>query len=385
MFADIVTFLAVLGCFQCLAGWIAVKCFAGRPPSVPVEDPPVTILKPLCGDEPLLEEALTSCFGQNYPTFQIVFGLRDETDPALAVVRRVQARFPDCNITIVIDATLHGQNRKVSNLINMLPFARYDVLVISDSDLHLAPNYLQGLVGKLENSGAGLVTAAYFGLPPAGLGWQATLGATQITHNFLPGVLLSRVLGRQDCLGSTTMLHRDTLGLIGGLDALVHHLAEDNEMGKRVRDLGLPVRLADTVVGATVPESSIRALWDHEIRWMRTIRVSSPLALIASTLQYPLFWASIACASSGGALWSIAIYGGSWMVRFASVIGINSALRLKTKCVAPTSAAWLLPVRDILSVIEIGASYCIESVTWRGHTVNANWIVADPMGAQAEN
>ena len=271
VFAEIAAFLSVLGCVACLAGWIAVARFAARRPSAPSQYPPVTMLRPLYGEEPLLEEALASCFGQNYPTFQIVFGLRDESDPALAVVQRLQARFPTCDVTIVIVPTLHGQNRKVSNLINMLPYARYDALVISDSDLHLPPEYLEWLVAELEKPGTGLVTSAYCGLPPAELGWQAKLGAMHITHNFLPGVLLSRVMKRQDCLGSTTMLHRNTLDRIGGLGALVHLLAEDNVMGQRVRDLGLSVRLADTVVAATVPESSLRALWDHEVRWMRTI------------------------------------------------------------------------------------------------------------------
>ena len=374
MVADVVAFLSVLGGLLCLAGWVAVVRFAARPSSVPTEHPPVTILKPLYGEEPLLEEALASSCSQAYPTFQIVFGLHDQTDPALAVVHRLQARFPECDIAIVIDPTLHGPNRKVSNLINMLPSARYDVLVISDSDLHLPPNYLERLVAELEKSGTGLVTSAYIGLPPAELGWQAKLGATHITHNFLPGVLLSRVLGRQDCLGSTAMLHRKTLDQTGGLHPLVHLLAEDNVLGRRVSDLGLHIGLADVVVAATVGEPSVRALWHHEIRWTRTIRASAPLALAASTLQYPLFWVAMACALSGGALWSIALCGGSWVVRAAAVRGIDTALRRKVGHLAPAGTAWLLPLRDLLSVMEIGASYWIEDVIWRGHKMDANGI-----------
>lgn len=384
MLADVVAFLSVLGGLLCLAGWVAVVRFATRPSSVPTERPPVTILKPLCGDEPLLEQALASCCSQPYPTFQIVFGLHHQTDPALAVVQRLQVRFPECDIAIVIDPTLHGPNRKVSNLINMLPSARYDVLVISDSDLHLPPNYLERLVAELEKPGTGLVTAAYIGLPPAELGWQAKLGATQITHNFLPGVLLSRVLGRQDCLGSTAMLRRKTLDQTGGLHALVHLLAEDNVLGQRVRDLGLRIGLADVLVAATVGETSLRALWNHEIRWMRTVRASAPLALAASTLQYPIFWAAMACALSGGALWGIAICGGSWALRAASVRGIDTALCRKVGHLAPAATAWLLPFRDLLSVMEIGASYWIEDVIWRGHKIAANGVAEarkiEPLG-----
>ncbi len=132
-----------LGLAQCLAGWILVTRFAAQARTNPAGLRPVTILKPLCGDEPLLDEALASCCCQNYPDFQIVFGVQDKADPALAVAQRLRDRFPRCDIAIVVDDTPHGPNRKVANLINMLPSARYDVLVISDSDLHVMPDYLE--------------------------------------------------------------------------------------------------------------------------------------------------------------------------------------------------------------------------------------------------
>jgi ceramide glucosyltransferase len=372
MVAAVVALLSVIGCLQCIAGWIAVARFAGRPSATPAEYPPVTILKPLYGAEPLLEEALASCCRQAYPTFQIVFGVRDEADPALVVARRLQARFSDCDITIVVDPALYGTNRKVSNLINMLPSARHDLLVISDSDLHLPADYIAQLVAELEKPRTGLVTAAYVGLPPADLGWCAELGATHITHGFLPGVLLSRALGREDCLGSTTMLSRDTLSRIGGLGALVDVLAEDNIMGQRVRDLGLTIGLADTLVAATVPEPSLPALWHHEVRWTRTIRATAPWELAGSTLQYPR------------ALWSVALFGGGWAVRAICMIGIDRAVRRKTERRLSMTAAWLPPIRDILSVVEIGASYGIGRVWWRGHEMSANGLVVNPIVPQLE-
>ena len=126
---------------------------------------PVTVLKPLHGDEPLLEEALASVCRQDYPTWQVVFGVQDPADTALPVVRRLQARFPDCDIAVVVDPTTHGRNRKVANLINMLPAAKHDVLVIADSDVHVAPDWLRRLVAALEAPGVGLVTTIYTGLP----------------------------------------------------------------------------------------------------------------------------------------------------------------------------------------------------------------------------
>jgi ceramide glucosyltransferase len=332
----------------------------------------VTILRPLCGDEPLLEEALVSCCRQAYPDFQIVFGVQNPSDAALAVVERVRVRFPDCDIAVVVDSTLHGQNRKIGNLINMLPSARHQVLVISDSDLQLSPDYLERLLVELEKPGTGLVTALYAGFPPLKQGWSLRLGAAQINHSFLPGVLVSRMLGRQDSLGSTVMLRRDTLEQTGGLGALAHALAEDNVLGKSVRNLGLRVGLADTVTLATVSDTSFPALWLHELRWTRTIRTVAPLSLAASTIQYPLFWALITAVLTGGAYWSVALFVAGWAVRAISAREIDRALQHRTGQPLGRLPVWLLPLRDMLSVAEIGASYWIDDVVWRGHRLDAN-------------
>jgi len=372
LLADATALLSVVASLLCVAGWRAVARFAARPAVAPVRRPPVTVLKPLYGAEPLLEQALASCFAQDYPQFQIVFGLHSAGDPALAVVRRLQARFPDRDVSVVVDPAIYGPNRKVSNLINMLPAARHDVLAISDSDLHVPTDYLDRLVAALEQPGTGLVTALYVGLPPAALGWRAALGATQISHAFLPGVLLSRRLGRQDCLGSTAVLHRDTLQRAGGLGRLNTLLAEDNVLGQCVRALGLAVGLADTVVAATVPEASLPALWRHEIRWARTTRATAPVGLALSALQYPLFWATLTCAP-----WALALAGVCWAIRAACVRGIDATLRRKLPRPLPATAIWLLPLRDILSVVEIAASYCVDEVVWRGHKIDANGVAAE--------
>ena len=359
-----------LGLAQCLAGWILVTRFAAQARTNPAGLRPVTILKPLCGDEPLLEEALASCCCQTYPAFQIVFGVQDRADPALAVAQRLQDRFPRCDITIVVDDTPHGPNRKIANLINMLPSARHDVLVICDSDLHVTPDYLEQLVAALEVPGTGLVTAVFIGLA-ARRGWPAWLGATHISHVFLPGVLLARAMGRQDCLGSTVMLQRQVLEENGGLQPLVTQLAEDNVLGQRVRGLGLAVRLAGIVTAVTVPEASFGALWQHEIRWARTIRGLVPLAHAASTFQHPLFWAMMAFVFSGGARWSVALFAFAWVVRATSAHGIDRTLVPRLGRQAFAAPYWLLPLRDALSVVETIASYWGNEVVWRGHKLTA--------------
>ncbi len=325
----------------------------------------ISILKPLHGDEPLLEQALESFCSQNYPEFQIVFGLQDQGDPAARVLRRVLARYPQLDTKIIVDPTMHGRNRKVGNLLNMLRHARHDILVMSDSDIHVAPDYLRKVVATLALPDTGLVTTLYSGRP-AHAGTVGQLGAAQINHAFLPGVLMARGLGRQACLGATMGLRKATLAAVGGLEALADTLADDAEIGLRVQRLGLQVRLAPTVPATTVPETVLRVLLQHELRWARTTRALAPVQYGLSALQYPLFWAGLTAVLSGGAAWADVMFAVAWVVRFATSRFIDFALRL-----ASQTPIWLLPLRDLLSVSVIFASYGGDEVYWRGHTLSA--------------
>lgn len=358
--------VAAAGLTQTVAGWAAVRRFRVRRPSPSAESPAVTVLKPLHGDEPLLEEALASFCAQDYPRFQIVFGLQDPADPALHVLHRLRARFPDVDMTAVIDPTPHGANRKVANLINMLPFARHGMLVIADSDIHAAPDYLRHLVAALAEPGVGLVTTLYAGLPATGA-VAAQLGAAHINHAFLPGALLARHLGREDCLGATMALRRETLDAIGGLEALAHDLADDAVLGRLVAAQGLSVRLAPTVPGTTVPETRLQELFQHELRWARTIQSLVPVQYALSAVQFPLFWAMLAAGFSGVAQWSLALLGMAWATRALAATGVDRSLKLDA-----AMPIWLLPLRDALSVAVILASYAGDNVEWRGQILSAS-------------
>jgi ceramide glucosyltransferase len=217
-------------------------------------------------------------------------------------------------------------------------------------------------------------------------------------------------MGRQDCLGATMALRRNTLAQIGGLQALVDHLADDQVLGRRVAALGLAVRLAGTVVATTVPETRWRDLWRHELRWARTIRALEPGPYAASILQYPLFWATLTVLLAGGALWSIGMFLVCWAGRALAAVWIDRMLepfltpkrpfgrpplpgwrggaalrphdlRLEdggnlaeaVRGVAFPCPVWLLPLRDIISVGVMLASYAGRRVDWRGHQQ-----IADP-------
>ena len=202
------------------------------------------------------------------------------------------------------------------------------------------------------------------------------LGATQISHIFLPGALLARVFGRRDCLGNTMILRRETLERVGGLPGLVYELADDNVLGQRVRDLGLGVELADIVTAVTVPEGTPASMWHHEIRWARTIRTLAPAAFAASAIQYPIFWGLLTLLLSGGAAWSVGLLGAAWVARAVGVAGLDRILRSCASVRPDPTPPWLLPLRDVLSIIEILASFAGNHVVWRGQAFSTGHRMA---------
>jgi ceramide glucosyltransferase len=250
----------------------------------------------------------------------------------------------------------------------MLPAAKHDLLVIADSDLHCAPDYLQRVVAEFGAGDVGLVTTLYAGLAANG-SLAAAFGASAINHGFLPGALMSRDLGRQDCLGATMALRRETLQAIGGLGALVDHLADDNVLGRLVRERGMRIRIAASVPATTVPETDFAALWRHELRWSRTILSLVPVEFALSSIQFPLFWAVLAWALSGSA-WGCALFLACWAVRALAVRGIDHSLGLVAAGRASPGAAWLLPARDLFSILIILVSYMSDTVEWRGQMMH---------------
>jgi ceramide glucosyltransferase len=368
--ASLAALLAGAGTLVTVAGWRAVLALPEAPPLDDADCPGITVLRPLYRDEPLLAEALLSACRQDYPRFQVVFGVQDPADPALAVVARVRAEMPGCDIALVLDNTADGANRKVANLVNMLPSAKYDVLVIADSDMHADPGYLRAIAAELAVPGTGLVTTLYTGLA-ANTSLPAALAASAITHLFLPGAALARRLGRQDCLGATMALRQQTLAEIGGLRALLDELADDNILGRLVMARGHRVGLAATIPATTVPEMTLRAMLRHELRWARTIRSLGPGAFTLSALQYPLAWAALALALSGGAGWALAVMLAAWAVRAAAAQGSDWELARRKRLPQSNAHPFLLPLRDIISIGVWLAAYTGNRVEWRGRVMRA--------------
>jgi ceramide glucosyltransferase len=356
--------ITLAGFVQAGAGWEAVRRFRRQSAPASVR-PPITVLKPLHGDEPMLEEALASFCAQDYAGLQIVFGVQSADDTAIPVVRRLRQRFPELDMELVVDPTAHGLNRKIANLINMFPSARHNLLVISDSDMHAAPDYLSLVADALAVPGTGLVTTLYTGLP-ARRGLTGQLGASYITQSFAAGALMARGLGRQDCMGATMALTRETLMRIGGFPALSPFVADDAVLGAKVRDLGKRVALAGSVPATTVGEGTFAALFRHELRWARTIRAVEPLGFAVSVIQFPAFWALLTLIMTGGAAWAV----GLWVaaVLWRGVLGMS----IERAMGGAQTPLWLPALRDVLSMAVLLAAYMGDEVAWRGHVLRTD-------------
>jgi ceramide glucosyltransferase len=366
LLAGIAALCAIIGVAQQLLGTLLVQRFISTPVPPPLARPPVSVLKPLCGLEPLTEQALESFFLLDYPDYQLVFGVQNESDPVLPLVAMLRARYPAQDVALVLNATQHGNNRKISNLINMQTAATHELLVISDADIHVPPYFLDRVVAALEAPGVGMVTSLYTALP--GTPAMATaLGANQINYSFLPGALLARRLGRQDCLGVTMALTKTVLAEVGGLQAVANNLADDQVLGRLVIARGHKLTLAQLVPATTVPEADFEALFRHELRWARTIRALVPIPYAASVLQISLLWSALAILFSGGALWSWLLLLGVLTARVLTARRIDAALRLP-----PSSGPWLFLLRDSLSTLIYIASFTGSRVDWRGQMMQAD-------------
>jgi ceramide glucosyltransferase len=338
--------------------------------------PDVTILKPLHQGEPDLSRNLETFFAQKYDgKVQIVFGVHDESDPAVAVVRALQARYPHLDTAIVADTALYGANAKVSNLINMLPLARHDTLVLSDSDIAVTPNWLSQVTEALARPGVGIVTCLYTGEPAndAHRLWSA-LAAMGTSYTFLPNAVLGTSLGlAAPCFGSTIALRRQTLDEVGGFTAFADHLADDYEMGRAVRARGYTLAIPAMGVGHTAAEGSALDLLRHELRWTRTIRLVNPAGYLGSFVTHGFAFALMAAALLDFNTISLAILALALMSRMFLKHRIDG---LFGTYAGPYG---LMPLRDLLSFAVFVVSLFGETVHWRG-----THFAVEPSGAMSQ-
>ena len=352
---------AVLGCvYALLAAYAARRFVASAPAARTTSYPAVTILKPLYGAEPNLSANLARFCVQDYPgPVQIVFGVSDRADPAIAVVREIAAAFPDRDLKLVINSRRHGSNRKISNLINMAAEASHDVLVISDSDIVVDADYLKNVAESLQRPDVGIVTCLYRGVASRGI-W-ARLGAAAIDYHFLPSVLVGVMFGlAAPCFGSTIAIRKQTLAAIGGLESVADQLADDYALGAAVRRAGWGVAIPAYVVGHECAQRSASELLRHEVRWARTIRSVDAAGFAGTVITHA--WPLALLGSLLGGMTPLALLVPVALVsRAALQVELDRVFHLRD------GFYWGGAPRDLVSFAVFVASFFGRNVEWRGH------------------
>ena len=354
---------AAFGCLYTAVAAVLTLRF-GREDDVPSAESrpspvPVTVLMPLCGDEPGLDSRLRALCAQDYPApVQILCAVHDAKDPAIAVVAKVAADMPHANIEWQIDSRLHGRNLKMSNLMNVLGHARHDVFIMIDSDIIVGSDHLARVVDELQRPNTGAVTCLYTGVASGGL-W-ARMSAKSTNLHFLPGVIvgLSTRLA-EPCFGSTIALTRQTLEQIGGLKPFVDHLWDDYAIGQAVREAGLHVRVSNMTVGHVCVESTARQFFTYQLRNARTIGGIDPVGYFGSIITHPFALALLAVLlGAGGPAFALA---GLALTSRAALCGCV------TRRFGVSSSYWLLPLHDLASFAVYLTSFFGGTVMWRGH------------------
>lgn len=336
---------------------------------------PVSVLKPLCGAEPRLYANLETFCNQTHPSYQLLFGVASASDPAARIVRTLMRNYPQLDIELVIDATPHGSNRKVSNLISLAARARHDALVIADSDIAVQPDYLTRVTAPLADAKVGVVTCLYRGRRVGGF-W-ARMGVLFIDKWFAPSVYLANALDVDAFgFGATIAVRREALSKSGGFEALRDMLADDYRLSERVRALGLRTVLSDVVVTTDVTERGLGALWQRETRWLRTIRSVNPsgFASLCITITTPWLLTSGLLGlhlDSSGADFTQSV--ADTIVDLSTSFGLSARLLLHWRTARSMRAFWrdlpLIPLRDALLMLEWCAACFGSSVLWRGSRV----------------
>ena len=336
--------------------------FFRRPIPAGLNRPPITILKPVKGCDHETFENFSSFCCQEYPEFEIVFAVSAADDPAIPIIRRIIETYPQVPIDLVVDPAIWGENRKVCNLLNGFKSARHDIIVISDSDIRVGPDYLKNISGFFADPEVGLVTSLYRSSRVHGA--VTALEALGFTAEMIPNVLVAEKLeGLSFALGASMAVRRRALESIGGLRTLADYLADDYQLGYQIHKAGWRIKLSGDFVESVLGKENFSSILSRQIRWCRTMRVSRPGGYLASGIVHPVMGLAIFLALagfSGLSLISAAVY---YLLR-AQIVTVFSKLFARDN-LCP-KYLWLLPVRDLISFVTWGLAFAGNRVSWRG-------------------
>lgn len=340
---------------------LAARRYASVPvAAAPREFPPITITTPLAGADLGLEENLRSSFAQDYPEFELVFAVREAGDPACETARKLMAEFPRVKARLLVAGEPACPNAKVHSLKKMTAAARYDLLVMNDSDIRSDPGMLRAVAAEFADPRVGLATCPYVAV--SGPRWAARLEALMMNTHFMAGVLTARMLeGMKFALGPSAVVRRSALEAIGGWDALDRYLAEDFMLGKLIAESGAGVILSRVVVEHHIGNAGWREAMAHRLRWCRSTRRSRPWGYIGEVFTNPIPLA-LAVTALAPAWWpALAL---TVALRYASGWSVARALRHG----AALRDFWALPLQDLLTLAAWVGGFFGNRITWRGRS-----------------
>lgn len=351
--------------FYVFGAWAAVRFF-GRPnrtaPSRADFAPPVSILKPVRGLDRGAYENFASFCRQDYPEYEILFAATDEGDPVVPVIRQLMRDFPDRPMRLLLGVERKGANDKVAKLCRMVREARHSLLVITDSDVRVAPDYLRDVAALFADPGVGAVTALYRALEAPSLG--AALDAVGAAASFSSSALVARTLeGLKFAMGSTLATTRERLAEIGGFEALLDLHSDDYEFGRRIAGRGYRVELAPKPVEMEFPSETLGDYLRHELRWVIGIRHIRPGGHFGMIMTHGLFWAALAALLAPTGVLAAAWLCAYLVVRLVTgwIVGVwglgDPVVRRKL---------WLLPLHDFFAFSTWLASFVVNRIEWRG-------------------
>jgi len=320
--------------------------------------PPLSILKPVHGRDPRFYEAILSHATQDYPEFELLFGLTDPNDPALADIERLRREFPARRIEIVMVQT-DAPNAKVGVMAELSRRARHELLLVNDSDILVEPGYFRTVVAPLNDSRIGLATCLYRAHSDS---WASHFEALGIATEFAPSVLVARLLGQAEfALGSTMVFRADALRRIGGFETIARYVADDYQLGFHIRQLGYRIEFAPVVVETDLGAGSWKHTWQHQVRWSRTIRVSRPAGYYGYVVTHATFWALVAFAAQQWWAGAIAL-----AIRMVAGVLVGAAI-LEDRQVL--GRFWLIPLRDLFGFAVWAAGAFGNRVQWRDRSL----------------
>jgi len=340
-----------------------------RARKLPNYTPPVSLLKPVRGLDFGTYENFASFCRLDYPEYEILFAVNDECDPAMPVIEQVMAEFPGRRIRLLVGAEDLGANRKVNKLARLAKEAQNDLLVLTDGDVRVGPNFLQELVGPLADEKTGAVTSFYRGIAERNL-W-AELEAVGASGDFFAGVLMADwTEGIHFGLGASIATTKKWISKMGGFEAIAGTLADDYELGNRIAKAGGVVMLSREAVWTMYPAQTPTSFWSHQMRWARTIRLLRPWSYAGLLLTHGLPWTLLA-ALVAPARWMAASYLVAYAVlrlTMAWTVGVwgvrDDVLRKKI---------WLVPLRDAFYFVIWLAGFGSNRITWG----NDEYLVRD--------